>query len=214
VSLGGPPNGPLNGMSFLTDPIVLGGERDLDVSRTSINSGGVSVDTNASFLGALAYSSSPATTGFATVTYDGTDGSSGIAYRGLGGVDLTQSNVNTGVAIGTTSDIGASATFTIYTDATHYSSVDVPVVADTSFTFTNYFVRFSDFQALGASGGADFKDVGAITLYLNGTTKPGTDIGVDYFVATVPEPSGSMLILSAGLLFIIRRPHGSRHRKD
>ena len=211
LSASGTPAGPKNAFASLTDPIVLGGERDVWLSRTSSNSGSVSMDVDGSFNGALAYASSPATSGYALITYDGTDGSSALNYTGLGGIDLTQSGVNTGVAIGTTSDIGAAATFTVYSDATHYSTYNVPVLADIDFNFTRYFATFSSFTTgAGAAGGADFTNVGAITLKLDGTANPGTDIGVDYFVATVPEPSGSMLILSAGLVFILRRPHASR----
>ena len=160
VSLGGDPPGAKNTFSALTDPVTLGGERDVWLSRTSSNSGSVSVDVNGSFSGALAYASSPNTLGYAVITYDGTDGASGINYTGLGNVDLTQSGANTGIALATTSDNGASAQFTIYTDATHFSTFNVPVASDPSFTFTRYFASFSDFSVgSGAFGGADFKNV-------------------------------------------------------
>ena len=212
LSTAGPPAGVKTAFSSISDPVVLGGERDVWLSRNSANSGSVSVDVNGSFTGALAYASSPATTGNAVISYDGADGVSGLNYTGLGGIDLTQAGANYGLALGTTSDNGASALFTIYTDATHYSTYTVPVASDFTFTFTRYFVNFNDFVPAGGAGGVDFTNVGAITIGLDGNTNPGTDIGVDYFLATVPEPSGSLLILASGMILLLKRPHSSRRR--
>ncbi len=205
VSVSGAPLGPKSIFDSITAPGILGGERDVFLQRTSANSGSISVDVDGSFAGALAYASSPATTGSALMTYDGTDGASGINFTGLGGIDLTQAGLNLGINLSTTSDNGASVTFTIYTDATHFSLFTVPVLADPTFTFTDYFVDFASFVPTGADGGANYTNVGAITVLLDGTSNPGTDIGIDYFAASVPEPAGSLLVLCAGLFWMMRR---------
>ena len=204
VSISGGPVGFKSNWATQTAVSILGGERDLYVERTSANSGSISMDVDGSFPGALAYASSPATLGRGIITYDGTDGSNGINYTGLGGVDLTASGQYLGVALSTTSDVGAVVRFTIYTDETHFSTFSSSILADPTFTFQSYFTRFSDFTDSGVDGGADFTNVGAITVELDGSSHPGTDVGIDYFAATVPEPSGAMLIFCSGMLLMFR----------
>ena len=205
-SVSGAPSGYKSAFNSVADLAILGGERDAFLERTSTNSGSISMDVNGSFTDAMAYASSPATSGRAIITYDGTDGSSAFNPTGLGGVDLTLGGQYHGLNIHTTSDIGASVTFTIYTDATRYSTYTLPVLADPTFTFVDYFVNWTSFTTgAGAASGADFTNVGAITLTMDGTTNPGTDIGIDYFAASVPEPSGAVLLGTVGLLWLGRR---------
>lgn len=215
VSVSGMPIGPKSTTDFLSGAAILGAERDIFLERTSSNGGSVSVDVNSSFADAMAFASSPATTGRGLITYDGVDGNNALDYEGLGGVDLTGSGQYYGLTLHSTSDLGATIRFTIYTDALHYSTYTLPVLADPTFTFARYFADFSDFTDAGLSGGADFSNVGAIVMELDGTSHPGTDIGFDYFAATVPEPSGALLLLCAGMLLIFRsrnpRPQGQRH---
>lgn len=214
VSVSGMPTGYKSASDFLSGGSILGTERDLFIERTSNNGGSLSVDVNSSFGDAMAYASSPATFGRGIVTYDGIDGSNALDYTGLGGVDLTDGGQYYGLTLHSTSDLGASIRFTIYTDETHYSTYLLPVLADPTFTFARYFADFADFTDGGVDGGADFSNVGAITMELDGTSHPGTDIGFDYFAATVPEPSGALLLLCAGVVLILRnrRGHGGHGR--
>jgi large repetitive protein len=203
--LSGAPAGPKSIFEAVTVGDVIGGERDVLLERTSANSGSISMDINASFSGALSFASSLNTSGSALMVYDGADAIAGINYTGLGGVDLTEGGINKGLFLGTTSDLGANVVFTVYTDETHYSRFSMFVGADISFTFDGYFAEFRNFSALGLDGGADYSNVGAITLLIDGTSNPSTDVGFDYFVATVPEPSGAFLIMSAGLVLMLNR---------
>lgn len=210
TAISGGPVGFQSSWDAISAGSILGSEREIYIERTSANSGSISMDVDGSFTGALAYASSPATRGRGIIVYDGADTNGAIDYTGLGGIDLTDAGQYLGVALSTTSDLGATVRFTIYTDATHYSTFTNSILADPTFTFQSYFTRFADFSAAGVDGGADFSNVGAITVELDGTSTPGTDIGIDYFAATVPEPSGAMLIFFSGMMLMFR---GRRHSR-
>lgn len=206
LSVGGPPAGPLSDFVTQTTLEAIGGERDVYLERTSANAGTVAMDVSGSVASQLSYASAPFTSGNLLLTYDGNDGSSALNPTGLGGVDLTQLGANTGVFLRATSDLGSILTFTIYTDATHFSTASIAIGADPTFTFQDYFTPFTSFAA-GGIGGADFTSVGAISLLLNGATQ-GTDVSLETVVAAptpVPEPTGALLIAAAGLFFHLRR---------
>jgi hypothetical protein len=211
ITVAGPPAGPASTFASQLTLEALGGERDVMLARTSSNSGAVAVDISGSVVSQLSYASAPFTTGGLLLVYDGVDGSATLNYTGLGGLDLTQSGVNTGILLRSVSDLGSSLTFTIYTDATRFSTATLPILADPSFTFADYFTPFLSFTALGVNGGANFANVGAITLELDGSTA-GTDVSLETIAAAptpVPEPAGAFLIACAGLSLILRR--GRQH---
>jgi large repetitive protein len=188
---------------------ALGGERDIYIERTSGNSGAVSMDVSQSLASQLSYASAPFTTGNLLLVYDGADNSSILNPTGLGGIDITQSGINTGIFLRSASDLGSSITFSIYTDADRWSMLTLPIAANPSFAFTDYFGTFTSFTSMGAMGGADFMNVGAISLLLDGSTA-GTDVSIETVVATVPEPGGCLLIFSAGLMLLFRRKSARR----
>jgi hypothetical protein len=204
LNVTGPPSGPASLFSSYTTSESIGGERDVFIERTSANSGAVAMDISGSVLSQLSYASAPSTSGNLRLVYDGLDGLSALNPTGLGGVDLTQSGVNTGVFLRSASDLGASITFTVYTDADRFSVVTVPIAADPSFTFMDYYTDFTSFSPAGSSGGASFTNVGAITLELNGSTA-GTDVSIQTVVASVPEPGSCFLIFAAGMALLLRR---------
>jgi large repetitive protein len=204
LNVTGPPAGPASLFSTYTTTESIGGERDVFIERTSANSGAVAMDISGSVASQLSYASAPSTSGNLLLVYDGTDGLNTLNPIGLGGVDLTQLGANTGVFLRSASDLGASITFTIYTDADHFSVVTMPIAADPSFTFTDYYTDFTSFSAAGVSGGADFTNVGAISLSLNGSTA-GTDVSIETVVASVPEPGSCFLIFTAGMAVLLRR---------
>lgn len=207
LTVSGPPAGPMSNFASYTTAQALGGERDAMISRLSSNSGAVSMDISGSVASQLSYASAPFTSGSLFLSYDGVDGVSAFNPEGLGGIDITQSGANTGIFLRSTSDLGAELTFTIYTTADYVSTVTIPIAADPTFTFTDYFMPFSSFSDIGSLGGADFADVGAITLFLDGST-PGTDVSLETVIATatpVPEPGGCLLVTMAGFVALRRR---------
>jgi len=150
---------------------VLGGQRDITVTRTTANGGGVYVDVNGTMVQGIAYTSDPATAGTAL-----------ISYPNLGGFDLTQAGTNQWIEISTTSDLGASVVITVYSDATHFSTATVPVAADPTYTLAVAQVPFASFVAAGPDGGATFTSVSAISLKLDGS-KAAVDMLVGHLIA-------------------------------
>jgi hypothetical protein len=62
-------------------------------------------------------------------------------------------------------------------------------------------VLFTDFVNTGGSG-ADFTNIGAFSLYINGNSTPGLAVGFDL----IPEPStGTLLLFGILMLASIRR---------
>jgi hypothetical protein len=205
LSLSGGPSGYKSGFGALSAGGILGGEREVHLERLSGNSGSVSADVNGSFTDAVSFASSPATAGRSLFTYDGGDGLFGVNPIGLGGIDLTEGGLNNGFMVNATSDLGATLRLSVFTDADHYSTRSFLISADPSFTFTNYFNSWATFTAGGSLGGADFTNVGAITVELDGSMVPGTDVGIDFFASVVPEPSSMITLLTAGLVLGCRR---------
>jgi len=205
LTVTGPPSGPMSTFAAYSTTEAIGGERDVFIERTSNNSGAVATDISGSFASQLSYASAPFTTGNLLLSYDGSDASSALNPTGLGGIDFTQSGINTGIFLRSASDLGASITMTILSDANHSSFYTLSIAADPSFSFFDYFAPFSSFTSSGALGGANFSSVGAFTLLLSGNTA-GTDVSLDTVVAApVPEPGSSLLLLTTGLAFLVRR---------
>ena len=145
-----------------------------------------SADVNFSERGTFSYSSGAATTGVAEITWDGNDGTAEVLNpTGLGGVNLTLGGDNA-FAIRATSDLGADLVLTVYTDQTNFSSAILSVPADNTFMFQDYTIPFASFLGIGGSG-ADFTNVGAISLTVVGST-PNVDVSLD-FIKTIPEPT-------------------------
>lgn len=201
---------------------AIGNERDIFVARTSSNSGTVIVDTNGSIPGALSYGSGSDTTGWTLLTYDGVDNAAGtdtdpgapfvfdpqINYSGLGGLDLTGGGTNDAFHLATASDLGGSLLLTVYSSATNFSTALITIAADGAvLTFDDVFASFASFvMGVGATGVADFTNVGAITMYLKGDTA-STDIAVDVFeVTAIPLPAAAWIgMLGLGAVGFARR---------
>ena len=207
LSVGGPPAGGMSNFAAYSTSQALGLERDAVITRDSANSGSVSMDISGSVASQLSYASAPFTSGQLMLSYDGIDGSAGLNPIGLGNIDITQSGANTGLFLRSTSDLGAELVFTIYTDANHFSTATIPILADSSFTFQDYFTPFALFASGGSLGGADFTRVGAITLWLDGST-PGTDVSLETIISAptpVPEPGSSLLLGLAAMTYLRHR---------
>lgn len=183
----GPPAGPKTVTGIDDGVDVLGGERDKVLSRTSPNSGSVSENFNLTFVSAMAYASGLSTSGSALVTYDGNDDdAAGLNPTGLGGVDLTSSYA-WAFRMRAASDLGATATVTVYTDATSCSSASIAVPADPTYAFADFVVPFSTLTtASGCAAPADLTNVGAITLFIDGSTR-AVDVAID-ILETVASP--------------------------
>jgi hypothetical protein len=214
---------------------ILGGYRNLQAYTISGNPGGVSsLNTNIEVGGGqLLFSTSAGVNGKGAVIWDGNNqatstvagfGAAGINATGLGGIDLTQAGTLNNVALTTaTADQTWWFTLYMYTDATHWTSVQL---LSTPFNTSPYvpgvtvteYVPFSAFTTVGLCGTtgfapgvgdiacapgnqvADTSNVGALMAILNtgSTVTTAIDLRLES-ATTVPEPE-SLALLGIGLL--------------
>ena len=176
----------------IATPGALGGNRTVSVTRTAGNS-----LAYAEIMGGSALMTSGNNNVRALFTWDG-DTNPLLNTTGLGGIDLTSGGSNIYFTLAMRSDLAnAPVTITVYTNSGLASSftlltpglgIDQP--------FTTSVISMASFTALSGFTAADFTNVGAITLQIDGTTTPrGLDVELDLFQASpVPEPGTSALI--------------------
>jgi hypothetical protein len=182
---------------------AVGGERDISLERLS-GTGAFKVDVGGNTNYFTFNSPTSPNYGRAMISWDGIDGSTATNFTGLSGVDLTQSGTNFHFLVRTGSDDGAAMTVTVYSDAANYSQYTYNVPSGTLSTLTNALFAFADFTIVGGSG-ANFANVGAVTLGIDNTLTPGADVALELFMA-IPEPSSAALwLLGAGGLAMRRR---------
>ena len=122
------------------------------------------------------------------VEWDGVDAAGSFDPTGLGSIDLTEVGGVSGQAQGIClfnmypDQAGVQVVLRVYTDANHYSQATIPGL--TANTFQSVFVPLSgslngiSFQAAGTMGGADFTNVGAVTMEIIGQNN-GSDFSMD-----------------------------------
>jgi hypothetical protein len=175
---------------------VLGGEREISVTRAS----GPVVTMSASS-GSLAYGQIAGALGTGSVIWDGVDGGGALDPTGLGGVDFTDAATSTEISIPLLfSDLPGVLTLTAYTDGANASQFTMVlpggIPPDPQSVLT---ILFSSFGVLAGSG-ADFSNIGAFVLEVDGSSQAGLDFetGVIQTIAT-PELQTAFL-LGAGLI--------------
>ena len=177
---------------------IAGLERDLELNRTS----GTGITMVASG-GALAYTHIGIAAGDGTMVWDGVDGLPAIDHTGLGGADFTDAGLSNEFAVVfLASDFVANGlTFTVYTDATNFSSLtaDLPAAAGT------LILPFASFVQ-GGVGPADFANVGALEVFIDGSAPSTINISLDTIQTVSPEPSTFALLMgSLTVLAVARR---------
>lgn len=206
---------------------TIGGERDLHlqfqygVAESTLHSNPYGLND------VLEFDQSAGVSALATVTWDGIDGNAtdGISM-GLGGIDLTNHGINTGIELRIGIDAAGSGdtlALRIYDDsADNYSEAVTTVPITNGTATTSVIVPFSDFV-----GNASLTSVDAIQLELGGQ-QPSIDMQVDYIgvigplvsnmqvlSSIIPEPStlSLMAIWAAfGIIGFRREPWFSRQR--
>jgi len=162
----------------------------------------------------LTFSNDVDTNGFGTIVWDGNDDPTVLDTMGLGGIDITQNNGSTLDSI--LMDIisadlpGLEVNFTIYDMNSNTSSISR--IFDTSISTPQEETFFFD----DFSGNADFTNVGAIKLTLDGP--PEIDARIDLVEigkgvkgvggTTIPEPSsilGLLTFAAAGAGSMLKR---------
>ena len=127
----------------------------------------------------LVFSGDSGAVGRGVVTWDGPDNDADqLNPVGLNGYDLTEQGTNVGIQFLQGADLpGGTLTLFVYSDADNYSSYSQPIPQTplgTAEVLTIF--RFSDFQSQSGNG-ADFANVGAIQLEIQGV--PAMDAQID-----------------------------------
>ncbi|MCO6458200.1 MAG: DUF11 domain-containing protein [Pirellulaceae bacterium] len=159
--------------SALAAAEALGGERDLYAELTS-GMGELSLVSDAFGAEILEFMASSTGQGIRLISWDGPDTDAvnldpiGLRLGGATGIDITQGGQNIGLQmfIGADQDNGV-ATFRVFTDAGNASSVSVPIPNTGGTADQRVVIRFEDFTTL-LGGGADFTNIGAIELEVEG----------------------------------------------
>jgi hypothetical protein len=114
------------------------------------------------------------------IRWDGDNDASNDAF-GLG-ADLESTDPNTGIRLVVLScDQKADIGFTAYESASAYETLTHTVAADTE--HIELFYKYADFDHEGTSG-ADWSDLGALELHMNGTLDFDTDLTIDFLEST------------------------------
>ncbi len=156
---------------------VIGGERDLLVSKTSTN-GRVQLSVNDPLLpGLLSFDSIQTGQGRRVISWDGIDNDANVINdAGLAGIDLTSSGAATGLKLQIGADqSGGTVTIRLYSNdgvagtAGRFSSGTF-ALPNTGGTATAIeFLPFTGFAAT-SGGGADLTSIGAIEMEISGTS--------------------------------------------
>jgi hypothetical protein len=184
---------------------VLGGERDMRIqvtAGTAQNSLDLSANSGGNSL--LSHSQGSDIKGHSTLEWDGADGDPlNLNPTGLGGVDLTVGATQDAIRyLIDFDDLPVSLTMKVYTNAANFSTHTLALPGLTFNTIKD--VKYSDF-AVGGGTGADFTNVGAITLFIDGTAFTAIDLRLDFLETTntvIPEP-GSLILLGVGILGMV-----------
>lgn len=180
----------------VTDAGILGSFRDVYVSKQ----GNVLADPNAGVRanvfvggdgGTLSYSEESGQNGFGTVRWDGISTGGAIDIDGLGGLDLTAFGTSFKVDL-IRADAGLPLTFFVWSDVMNNNVYSMSSLMLTATGAGSYIFNFSDFI------GANFADVGALELQINGGQMGDLDAQVD-MVSVVPEP-GTLALAGIALL--------------
>ncbi len=164
---------------------ILGGEREIKAECTS---GSCTNQVFASVNGSLLnHAQGPSVYGYTLVTWDGNDNSTAINYTGLG-VDLASGGADRIHIIGIEADHdGSDLIITIYSDADHWSVASIMNIPEFEVPTDLQLLFNSDFSpGSGADGPADFTNVGAITLEINGRSVNSLDLSIDLIAAGGP----------------------------
>ena len=174
---------------------LIGGNRYASITKT----GGLLTDSlniNAPSVDVLDLSMAAGDSSDMRLLYDGTTNNTGANAFGLTGIDFTQLGTLSLIRINLESDHLNSLTMKVYTSATDFSTATFNYTNDAF--FNSYDTPFTSFLASGA--GADFTDVKAFEVIINGVPQQDLTMGFISAEATsAPEPS-TMLLLGAGLV--------------
>ncbi|MCC6354922.1 MAG: hypothetical protein IT577_13620 [Verrucomicrobiae bacterium] len=195
-----------NVFDYTNSTVAVGNERELLLVRTNETTGVPMTSIVASSLSnGITYATPANGLGYVRAIYDGVDASSNLNFSGLASLDLTDGGNNDRFQIRGGADVSNGFFIvTVYSSASDYSQQVLPVPANTFLesAFTNFYFTFTGMTDFG--NGANFEDVNAIVLELNGLSQPGIDFRLNLFVA-IPEPSGWWPAAGLAAVVLLRR---------
>ncbi|OGL39352.1 MAG: hypothetical protein A2042_04910, partial [Candidatus Schekmanbacteria bacterium GWA2_38_11] len=167
---------------------ILGNERDITI--TSLDSGSM-IGTTAYLDGLNIYSHSQgaAVRGTSTIQWDGSDNSPALNPTGLGGIDLTEGGATKIILKVRFKDLSLSfpLTVSVYTDASNWSKYILNVSGSIAPQGVEFILLFADFIPQAGTG-ADFTNVGAISLTIDGSNIRALDVELRSIETPPPPP--------------------------
>jgi hypothetical protein len=175
---------------------VLGNERDGLVTWSSGTGGNVNLETDVSDSNVCEFTQDSGIAGTASLTWDGNDNDPSLDATGLSSQDLTDSNTNTGILVEVTHNEGQiDLTVEAYTDGSNWSDYTLRLSGGlTETTDPNHldlFFPFDNFTTQAGSG-ADFSNIGAVVLEIDGTIASGADVTIDSLEANAVRDYGDL----------------------
>ena len=154
--------------SSMSGPGIIGGERDIWVKLVAAGNYGVSGEVAA---GGYGYEQGPSVHAQSEIQWDGVDGSPTLDATGLGGFDITDGYTKDSMQLTVVYlDNPVDLDFTIYTDGANASTYALPLPGGV-FTPQEVVMPLELFtNSLGS--GADFTDVGALTVFIESIAAP------------------------------------------
>jgi len=189
-------NGPLTNSQVGPTGNILGGYRDIFVEVVNNNSNNPYLSSNLSVVnGEGSFNNDAGITGTGMIRWDGVNNSQTLNPQGLGGINITQGNLDSISMDIMLADIaGLDMTFTIYDMNSNSSSISRTLNSSTLTSKAETFL-FQDFV-----GTADFTNVGAIELGISGPESMDAVIGSVYSGRStpIPEPTSILGLLAIG----------------
>ncbi len=172
---------------------AIGNVRDVTVERVG-GSGSVKIDIDLGDSNKLSYSSDDGTTGKTWIAWDG-DADNGGAENPV--YNVMNVNLTTGGANGIyfallSSDQESTIRFTVWeysSGDTAYKDINLPNVGQD--TRCEFYVPYSSFEN---SGAVDFASVGAIQLFIDGSSKASLDLSIDFAESSFVREFGDLPI--------------------
>jgi len=176
---------------FVSDGLILGGERD--VVATFVDGNRVVVLAGPTFGNSFYFSLGTLSKGTAQIVYDGVDGIAAIDPEGLcsspgcangSGIDLTDSGLNDGIHFEVTyNDKNLPVYIRIYSGSlSDYEEYSLSLPGSIPFvSHVDFKIPFTSFTPSG--NGADFSNVGAIEIFIDGSNVVGAKLAIDFFEA-------------------------------
>jgi hypothetical protein len=191
---------------------ILGGTREMTVTTSAgLPFQRLQGESNLGGSGFFSHSQDSTIIGQTLLTYDG--GTAGFQPTGLGGIDVTSGGTVDQIGIRVAvDDLPVDVKLTAYSSATDFSEFTLSLPGGI-FSDTDFFINFASFAVAGGSG-ADFTNLGALQLLIDGDIQ-GTDLIFDFIQngQSVPEPVSllgwAVCLMTAGV-FAYRRKSVAR----